>query len=187
MKKLPPGYSDAACGVSLAAEEAVNRSALAGPLVIGVLLVAALAVGLVAAQPGDTENRPDLSLSCLSQRADRLSQITNPIEREEYCVGLSAVGMRLDKALAPDARVFMSGMLGKTNAPKGGYYFFFRNYLFPRDVEISLNTNVVCLDEEFKGTPCDSPAKLQADGFDLLIRYDNRLELIPLTRKGLPK
>jgi hypothetical protein len=163
------------------------RPKLGGMNLAVLLFVGVLAVDLVIAQPDYTQKNPDLSLSLLNQRADFLSQITDPIQRDQNCIGLSAMGRQLDKALAPDARIFISGMLGPTNASKSGYFFFLRNYLFPRDLEISLNTNVICAPDGFEGTPCDSPAELQTNGFDLLIRSENNFDLVPLTKKGLPK
>lgn len=154
---------------------------------VAVLLVGALAASLVIAQIGYTRSLPNISLYSLDQRANELSQITDPIQRDERCVQLSAIGRQLDKALAPDARVFISGMLGQTNAANLDYYYFLRNYLFPRDVEISTDTNLVFHEGWFEGSPYDSPEELKADGFDLLIRGDHDFELIPLTSKGMPK
>ena len=69
-----------------------------------------------------------------------------------------------------------------------GYYFFLRNYLFPREVEISLGDKAIFHEGWFSGTPCDSPAELQTNGFDLLLRYGpNGFALVPLTQKGVPR
>jgi hypothetical protein len=98
------------------------------------------------------------------------------------------LGRQLDKALPEDARVFFSGMVGETNGPKLGYYYFLRNYLFPRDVQISLGTNLTYGEGWFDGTPCDSPEELATNGFDLLIRYgDKGFEFIRLSQKIRPK
>jgi len=159
-----------------------------GLILAAVLLVGAMAAGLVWAQRSYPETHPEYSLSFLNQRADFLGSITNAIQRDQYCIPLSALGRQLDKALPPDARVFFSGMVGETNGPKLGYYYFLRNYLFPRDVEISLGTNLVYHEGWFQGTPCDSPAELRTNGFDLLIRYgDKGFEFIPLSQKVAPK
>jgi hypothetical protein len=145
---------------------------------LAVLLMGAFAASLVIAQM-DT-------LSGLSQRADMLRTITDPIKRDEQCVKLCAKGRQLDKSLAPDARIFISDMLGKTNVSNLACYYFFRNYLFPRDVEISLGTNLFDTGSGFIGTPCDSPDVLRTNGFDLLISYSHS-RLIVLTPKGAPK
>ena len=146
-----------------------------------------LAFTLVEAQSDYAQSNPELSMSCLSQRANVLSKIADPVKRDQLCIGLSAMGRQLDKSLAPDARIFFSGMLGETNASKSGYFYFLRNYLFPRDFEISISTNVICDNQGFEGTSCDSPDELRARGFDLLIRYNDNFEFIPLSQKGLPK
>lgn len=146
-----------------------------------------LAFTFVSAQSDYAQHNPELSLSCLNKRANVLSKIADPVKREHYCVGLSAMCRRLDRTLAPDARIYISDVLGQTNISNGGYYFFFKNYLFPRDVEISIDTNAICTDNGFAGTPCDSPDELRARGFDLLIRCDQGFKFIPLSRKGLPR
>lgn len=152
------------------------------------LLVSAVAFGLIVAQfswadePGN-----QLSLSTLDARVPLLESTTNWIQRDSYCVPLSAYGRALNAALAPDARVFITGMLGPTNAPAVGFYYFLKNYLFPRHVEISLDGKAVGRKDGFYGVPCDSPELLRSNGFDLMIQFtDNRPNLIPLTPKGVP-
>jgi len=132
----------------------------------------------------------EMTLPNLNHRAAALEQITNLIQRDSYCVPLSAYGRALDHALPPDARVFFSGMIGKDNGPRGGIYFFLRNYLFPRTVEISLDGRAVYHEGWFEGVACDSPAILQTNGFDLLLLMttnSNDPQIIPLTQKGVPK
>ena len=129
-----------------------------------------------------------LALSNLDQRVPVLEATTNLVQRDQLCIGLSAYGRALDQALAPDARVFLTGMLGPTNAPSTGFYYFLRNYLFPREVEISLDGHATSGIGGVSGVPCDSPEVLQTNGFDLMIKYsDNNMQLIPLTPKGVPK
>lgn len=152
------------------------------------LLVAALAFGLLMAQFSWAKDpNSELSLANLDNRADLLEPITNWIEREHYCIGLAYTARLLDSRLDPDARVFVSGMLGPTNLPKAGYYYFFKNYLFPRDVEISLDGKAISENDGFHGVPCDSPDVLRSNGFDLLIDFDHNGQLIPLTPKGVPR
>jgi hypothetical protein len=153
------------------------------------VLIGATAIWLVWPQvfPGP-EQANEMTLPNLDRRASALRQITDPVKRDSYCVPLSAYARALDRALAPDARLFFSEMLGKTNGPKLGYYFFFRNYLFPRTVEISLDGKAVYHEGWFEGVPCDSLAVLQTNGFDLLVNYEsNGFALAPLTQKGVPR
>lgn len=153
------------------------------------LLVSAAAFSLVA---GQFSSAPDpqsqqISLSSLDQRVPVLEQITNWVQRDQFCVPLAAYGRALDAALAPDARVFMTGMLGPTNQGSLGYYYFLRNYLFPRHVETSLDGHARNTMEGLAGVPCDSPDVLRSNGYDLMIQFsNNQLHLIPLTPKAFP-
>ena len=137
-----------------------------------------LAFGLLMAQFSwanvpRNDPRSLLSLANLDQLADQMEHVTNWIERDQhYGVGLAAMGRELDAAIAPDARVFVSGMLGPTNLGKGGYYYFLKNYLFPRDVEISLDGKAISGGDGFYGVPCDSPDVLRSNGFDFLIDFN---------------
>jgi len=161
------------------------------PVPLVTLLIGTMAVCLVWPQifPGpERANEP--TLSNLDQRATALEQITNPVERDKYCIPLSAYARALDRALPPDARVFLSGMIGKEKGPRGGYYFFLRNYLFPRDVEISLDGKAIYHEGWFEGVPCDSPAELRTNGFDVLLLMatnSDNIQIIPLTDKGAPR
>jgi hypothetical protein len=154
------------------------------------VLVVVTATGLVMAQAhSGTDPASELSLSGLDKRADGLRQIQDPIQRDSYCVPLSAYARSLDRALPKDARIFMTGMIGETNSGNMGYYFFLRNYLFPRQIELSLDGKAALRVGGCEGVPCDSPAELQKMGFDLMISHgaNGALQLTPLTEKGVPK
>jgi hypothetical protein len=161
-------------------------------VIVVTLLIGVTAVWLAWPQvfPGSVQ-ASETTLQNLSQRASGLEHITNLVQRDSYCVPLSAYGRALDRALAPDARVFLSGMIGKENGPKLGYYFFLRNYLFPRELDISLGTNAVFGEGGwFRGASCESPTELQTNGYDLLLLMptnSNDIQIIPLTQKGVPK
>ena len=168
-------------------EPSPSVRAVRWPIAVVTLLVGTVAFGLLMAQFSEAKNpASEMSLANLDQRAKMLEPITNWIEREHYCVGLAYTARLLDARLDPGARVFVSGILGPTNLGKAGYYYFLKNYLFPRDVEISLDGKSVSKDDGFHGVPCDSPGILQSNGFDLLIDFNNNGQLIPLTRKGVP-
>lgn len=159
------------------------------PGVVVILLIGAVAFGLVVAQFSWADDpASQLSLANLDKRASQMESITNWIERDSHCIGLSAMGRQLDAALAPDARVFVGGMLGPTNNPKAGYYYFLKNYLFPRDVEVSLDCKAFSRADGFHGVPCDSPDVLRSNGFDVMIEItDHGPSLVPLTPKGVPR
>jgi len=143
-----------------------------------VLLLGALSLGLVIT--------PSTFMVKMIRRADLLSQISDPIQRDQQCINQCATARALDRAIDPQARIFITGMLGTTNNSNLGYYFFLRNYLFPRDIGISLGTNLVYREDGFHGTPCDSSAILKSNGFDLVINYNN-FQMIALTPRGRPK
>lgn len=146
------------------------------------ILVAAVAFGLVAAQFSDAQDPQ--SLSNLDKRVSVLEQVTNWVQRDKfYGIPLAGLGRQLDAVLAPDAKVFMSGMLGPTNGASLGYYYFLRNYLFPRHVQISLDGKATFNDIGASGIPCDSPEILKSNGYDVMIQFsDGQIQqVIPLT------
>jgi hypothetical protein len=166
---------------------------------LAAVLVLAVAAGLVIAQAAASGFfvspsydpmagiNPN-SVGGLAKRIPLLQSASDPVQRDSYCIPLSAYGRALDRALPPDARVFMGGMIGPTNGGHLGYYYFLRNQLFPRKVDISLDGHAVFKEGEFDGVPCDSPEELQKHGFDLLIAQgQNGMQLIPLSQKGMIK
>lgn len=157
------------------------------PRLIITILAGLVAAGLVVAQ-FSYANDPNsmISLSNLDRRAQVLSTISNPVQRDQFGIGLAEEGRQIDAALQPGARVFLTGMTGETNAPAMGFYFFLRNYLFPRDVEISLSNGYFGA-VGYYAPGCDSPDVLKSNGFDLMIRFsNNQLQFVPLTPKGVP-
>jgi hypothetical protein len=160
------------------------------PVLCMTLLVGIFAAGLVIAQFSYAQDpASQVSLSNLSDRIPLLEGTTNLIERDKlYGIGLSALGRQLDSVLPPDTRVFLTGMIG-TNCSSLGYYYFLKNYMFPRDVEISVDGHATFYRENWIiGIPCDSPEVLKTNGFDLMIRFDNNnLQFIALTPKVMPK
>jgi hypothetical protein len=158
------------------------------PALLVSLIIGVAAFAMAAPQFHNNQDpQAEPTLADLNQRVALLESVTNPIQREGYCVGLAAYGRALDSALPPDARVFITGLMG-TNCTSLGYYFFLKNYLFPRDVEISLDRNIIYTENGFIGPACDSPAVLKTSGFDLAILFNNnQMQLVPLTQKGVPK
>jgi len=154
------------------------------------LLVGCVAFWLVACQYYFAQNPADVNVSVinLNARVLVLEQITNWCDRDSLCIPLAADARMLDTTLDPRARVFVTGMLGQTNAPKLGFYYFLRNYLFPRDVDISLDGKAVPESYGFSGVACDSKSVLKTNGFDLMIQVvNNQLKLTPLTQRGRPQ
>lgn len=157
---------------------------------LATLLVGCAAFSMVAAQYffAQNPNAVNVSVINLNARVLLLEQVTNWSERDSMCIPLAADARTLDTTLDPKARVFLAGVLGPTNASKLGFYYFLRNYLFPRDVDISLDGKPVPESYGFSGVPCDSESVLKTNGFDLMIQIiDNQLKLTPLTKRGMPQ
>jgi hypothetical protein len=152
------------------------------------VLVAVVAIGLVLAQFSYADNpNNQQSLSNLSQRVPMLEQTTNWIQRDQLCMPLAAYGRALAAALPANSRVYLTGMVGPTNQGSLGYYYFLRNYLFPRDLEIYLGQGSFTRNG-FTGQPADSPEMLKTNGFDLVVVFENnQMQLLPLTTNGVPK
>jgi hypothetical protein len=154
------------------------------------LLVGCAAFWMVASQYTFAQIPADVNVSVinLNARVLLLEDITNWCDRDAYCIPLAADARMVDTTLDPHARVFVSGMLGPTNAPKLGFYYFLRNYLFPREVAISLDGKAVPESYGFSGVPCDSKSVLKTNDFDLLVEViNNELKLTPLTKRGMPQ
>jgi hypothetical protein len=136
-----------------------------------------------------TEADNTVTLAKLDQRAAMLRKLTDPVQRDSVCIGLSAFGRQLDQQIPKDARVFFSGNVGKENASRLGYYFFLRNYLFPRELQISTDRKAAYTFDGFTGVDATSAEQLRTNGFDLWLKFgaDGNIGFQPLTEKGMPK
>lgn len=160
------------------------------PVILVTLIIGIIAACLVWPQFKESTNPNEVTtLTDLEKRQlPRMLAATDPIQREG--TGLAVYGRQLDHALPKDARVFFSGMIGKDHGSRGGYYFFLRNYLFPRDVEISLDGKAIYREGWFDGIDATSPLEAQTNGFDVWLKIgdDNNLsQPIILSQKGVPK
>lgn len=149
------------------------------------VLVAMVALGLTWPELVATDGRP-AGLPALDRRADTLAAIADPVERDGLCTPLAAQARALDRRLPEDARVFLSGVVGPGLGPRLRVYYFLRNYLFPRPVEISLDGKARFHEWWFDGVPGDSADELRAHGFDVQLRFadDGTLDVVPLTPRG---
>jgi hypothetical protein len=93
----------------------------------------------------------------------------------------------LDRQLAPDARIFFSGVVGPNN--RLYYYYFARSCLFPREVEISFDHKADFQAGGFVGMDCASPEQLRTNGYDVMLQVgkDGNVSASPLTEKGALK
>ena len=133
--------------------------------------------------------------SQFQQRATMLGNETDPIKRDSMCIPLSAFGRSVDAQIPANARVFLAGMLGKENAGGLGYYYFLSDYLFPREVAISLwQPPVYNLAGVAEGRNPTNLDELSQAGYDLVLQLapDGHIEsralkpLSPPTSKPPP-
>ena len=130
--------------------------------------------------------KTEFSLRQLSQRATTLENTTNPVDRDILCLPMTAFARSLDKQLPPDAKIFISGVLGPNVPEKAALYCVLRNYLFPREVEISADGRAVQAGSGFGGVPYASKEALQTNGFDVLVELnpDQTVSMFALSPKG---
>jgi hypothetical protein len=95
------------------------------------------------------------------------------VVRREFMATTSSGNFRqLDQAIAPDARVFASGLIGKENGRRLGNFFWAIYYLFPRHIAASLDvpprfTSAGWLD----GRDARSSEELLQRGYDLQLDF----------------
>lgn len=182
------------------------------PTILLTILVGIFAAFLALPQifPGE---QGKINLPTLNKGVPVLRETTNTIQRDsldfllnggaditdprvasyvQRPIGLAALCRAYDQILPKDAEIFLSGMVGKENTSRGGYYFFLRNYLFPRSLRISLGQPAIYRSDDevwWDGVDCESPEILKTNGFDLFLRFgsDNSITPIPLTQRGVPK
>jgi hypothetical protein len=157
--------------------------------------VVALAVVLVAfwsfkkAFLDDYQQTGQGMFSQFQQRATMLGNETDPIKRDSMCIPLSAFSRSVDAQIPTNARVFMAGMLGPENAGGLGYYYFLTDYLFPREVAISLGQPPVYnLAGVAQGRNPVSLDELSKAGYDLVLQLtsDGHIESKVLKPLGQP-
>jgi hypothetical protein len=182
-------------GPSPSAARCCNPAVLVTALVMAAALMSLAAQLIYTAHPEvqfgllDIDQYGRLSLWLQDQRATELRKLTDPIERDKLCIANSAVARQVDKFIPPHARVFVDGVLGQDGEGRSAMYLFLQNYLFPRSIEISLDGRAVLAGNVFRGTPCNAPENLRAQGFDYLVQVvsPETVALVPLTKAGATK
>jgi len=153
---------------------------------------AAVLVALAAVQHvffADPQQTGQGMFSQFQQRATMLGNETDPIKRDSMCIPLSAFGRSVDAQIPTNARVFMAGMLGPEKASGLGYFYFLTDYLFPREVAISLGQPAVFnLAGVEQGRNPASLDELKQAGYDLVLQLgtDGRIESQVLKPLGQP-
>jgi len=102
-----------------------------GYLVSGAIILIYSCVALLVSFVNKEQRNNVFMVSSLFQRAAGLQSMTNCVQRDSFCIPLSAYCRNVAEQLPPDARVFMLHMLGADNGPKLGFYYFMTYYLFP--------------------------------------------------------
>ena len=97
-----------------------------------------------------------------------LARLSTTLQRDSAVHPAAGSDRQLDFQLPPTARVFLTGMVGVTNAAKAGYYYFLAYYLFPRDVAVTLDQPRFTA-EGIQGRSTDSDAEMLANGFDVRV------------------
>jgi hypothetical protein len=94
----------------------------------------------------------------------------------------------MDRQLPPDAKIFFCGVIGTNNVLYP--YFFARTFLFPHEIEISIDHKAEYQVDGFRGIDCFSPDQLRTNGYDLMMTFktnDGSILTLPLTQKGTLK
>lgn len=86
-----------------------------------------------------------------------------------------------------DTKIFFSGMVGPNNHLYP--YFFARTFLYPHEIEISLDHKADYRVDGFRGVDFINPEQLRTNGYDLIMKFvdDGSIITIPLTEKGVAK
>lgn len=154
---------------------------------VAVVLVALAAI--CGAFLADPQNTGQGMFAQFQQRATMLGNETDPIKRDAMCIPLSAFGRSMDAQIPTNARVFMAGMLGEKNAGGLGYFYFLTDYLFPREVSISLGQPPTYdMAGVVEGRNPTSLEELSNAGYDLVLQLtpDGHVESKVLKPMGQP-
>jgi hypothetical protein len=136
-------------------------------VIAGIVLVAAAAVFTTFFS--DTNGQGTV-ISQFASRADALDREPDPIRRDSMCIPLSAFGRSIDAQIPTNARVFLLNMLGPENQGNLGYYYFLNNYLYPREVAISLGTPPKFVNQGVEGRSPTNAEELAQAGYDLVLK-----------------
>ncbi len=121
--------------------------------------------------PDHTRWHPESSPAASFIREQRMAGISDIVKRDSMSTPIDGWCRQLDLQMPENARVFMTGMTGPTNYDKIGFYFYATYYLFPREVDVSLDQPTHFTPQGLTGRTTESSQELLAHGFD--IRLDN--------------
>ena len=136
----------------------------------------------VARLKGDpaSEGR-DPGLRAMHKRATALGRMANPIERDRYCIPLSAMGRMLNQQIPADAKLFVTGILGHERQGNGGFYYSLQNYLYPRVLEMSVAGSGRFEMTGFGGVAPTSDVQLASMGYsvDIALPVTDQASIVP--------
>jgi hypothetical protein len=96
----------------------------------------------------------------------------DPVRRDFMATSSSGNFRRLDQLIAPEAKLFASGLIGSENGRRLGNFFWAIYYLFPRRVEASLDTPPRFTSGGWlEGVDCGSVEELFNRGYDIQLNY----------------
>ena len=85
------------------------------------------------------------------------------------CIPLSSFCRSLDAQIPTNSSVFLLNMLGPENQGNLGYYYFINNYLYPREVAISLGKSLSFGIKGYSGRNPASKEELAQAGYDFAL------------------
>lgn len=113
---------------------------------------------------------------------------TNITVRHHMAMIASSAFYQYDQALAPNAKVFASGLTGRTNGQRLGLLFFAVYYLFPRQVDVSVGRPPrLTVEGWIDATESYSDEDLAARGYDVCLKFlggdpgSEQVFILPLT------
>jgi len=136
----------------------------------------------LSAAPDDASFAQYLRKYIILRSADDL------VRRDFMASGSSGNFRRLDGWITPDARIFASGLIGVTNGPRLGNFFWSIYYLFPRHIDASLDEPPRFMSAGWlDGADCDSREELFKRGYDIQLDFgvgkpeEQQMRFLPLT------
>jgi hypothetical protein len=105
--------------------------------------------------------------SCL--RGEKLANIHSIADRDREVSEASASDRYIDLMLPEDTRVFMTGMTGPTNHDKIGCYSYMIYYVFPRQIDVSVEQPTRITKDGFSGRTIESDQEIFARGYGMRV------------------
>ncbi|MGO8838074.1 MAG: hypothetical protein ACLQAH_06120 [Limisphaerales bacterium] len=126
-----------------------------------------------------SEKRGNVALSAFAQsalRSEQMAKVTDILRRETSQA--SALDRRIDLMLPDNARLFMIDMTGPTNYFRVGYYYYLTYYLFPREIDVSVDQPTRITKDGFPGQTIESDEEVFSRGYTLKVYAKSEDHLI---------